>query len=147
MAKKLCSPEHAKTHHLDSLEQEISFLEKAISMDHQEIGFCHNDLQYGNIMIDDDKSITIIVCFPFPQEHELASAVDNSSVFRFFGLKIRFMRLTAACFCFWDCRIMSMQAIIQLLMILQIISVRWLQIITLIHLTSWTTASILVSNY
>ncbi|KAH6782448.1 Protein kinase superfamily protein [Perilla frutescens var. hirtella] len=60
-AKKLCSPDHAKAYHLDTLEQEITFLEKALSMDHQEIGFCHNDMQYGNIMIDDnDRSITII---------------------------------------------------------------------------------------
>lgn len=30
------------------------------------IGFCHNDLQYGNIMIDEDtNAITIIVSFSF----------------------------------------------------------------------------------
>ncbi|KAK4428367.1 putative choline kinase [Sesamum alatum] len=60
-AKCLCSPDHVKEYHLDSLEKEISLLEKSISGSDQEIGFCHNDLQYGNIMIDDRQpSITII---------------------------------------------------------------------------------------
>ncbi|KAL0324895.1 UNVERIFIED_CONTAM: putative choline kinase [Sesamum calycinum] len=60
-AKCLCSPDHVKEYKLDSLEKEISLLEKSISASHQEIGFCHNDLQYGNIMIDEQsQSITII---------------------------------------------------------------------------------------
>ncbi|PIN02841.1 Choline kinase [Handroanthus impetiginosus] len=60
-AKGLCTSEHIKEYRLDSLENEIFLLEKAISGHHQEIGFCHIDLQYGNIMIDDEKrSITII---------------------------------------------------------------------------------------
>ena len=38
-------------------------LQKEFSQDHQDIGFCHNDLQYGNIMIDEKtRAITIIVC-------------------------------------------------------------------------------------
>ncbi|KAL0440365.1 UNVERIFIED_CONTAM: putative choline kinase [Sesamum latifolium] len=60
-AKCLCSPDHVKEYRLDSLEKEISLLEKSISASQEEIGFCHNDLQYGNIMIDDqNRSITII---------------------------------------------------------------------------------------
>ncbi|KAL2455974.1 putative choline kinase 2 [Forsythia ovata] len=60
-AKSLCSPEHVKEFHLDNLETEIGLLEKALSGHSQQIGFCHNDLQYGNIMIDDKaKSITLI---------------------------------------------------------------------------------------
>ncbi|KAK6145818.1 hypothetical protein DH2020_019687 [Rehmannia glutinosa] len=60
-AKNLCSADHAKEYQLDRLDNEISLLEKAISGHHQEIGFCHNDLQYGNIMINDkNKTITII---------------------------------------------------------------------------------------
>jgi len=60
-AKSLCSPEHVKEFHLDKLEKEINLLEKALSGHDQQIGFCHNDLQYGNIMIDDKaKSITLI---------------------------------------------------------------------------------------
>lgn len=58
----MCSPEHVKEFRLDNLEAEINLLEKALSEHDQKIGFCHNDLQYGNIMIDNKaKSITLIV--------------------------------------------------------------------------------------
>lgn len=57
----MCPLEEAKAFRLDAIEEEISLLEKELSRD-QQIGFCHNDLQYGNIMIDEEtKSITIIV--------------------------------------------------------------------------------------
>ncbi|KAK8938994.1 hypothetical protein KSP39_PZI010898 [Platanthera zijinensis] len=60
-AQSLCSSEEAKEFHLDSLEKEISALEISLSMDGQRIGFCHNDLQYGNIMMDEEtRQITII---------------------------------------------------------------------------------------
>lgn len=59
-AKRLCSSEDAKEFELHSLEKEITLLEKAISKGDQEIGFCHNDMQYGNIMIDENKTLTII---------------------------------------------------------------------------------------
>jgi len=36
-------------------------LQKELSHDHLDVGFCHNDLQYGNIMMDEEtRSITII---------------------------------------------------------------------------------------
>jgi choline/ethanolamine kinase len=39
-------------------------LQKELSHDHLDVGFCHNDLQYGNIMMDEEtRSITIIVSF------------------------------------------------------------------------------------
>lgn len=57
-----CSNDQAKEFHLHILEHEINTLEKDLSQDYQEIAFCHNDLQYGNIMIDEKtKSVTIIV--------------------------------------------------------------------------------------
>ncbi|KAF5467699.1 hypothetical protein F2P56_011931 [Juglans regia] len=60
-AKSLCSPQDAKEFCLDSIGKEISMLEKELSQDHKEVGFCHNDLQYGNIMMDEEtRSITII---------------------------------------------------------------------------------------
>lgn len=41
-------------------------LERALSRDAERIGFCHNDLQYGNIMIDEEtRQVTIIVSYPF----------------------------------------------------------------------------------
>lgn len=61
-AKSLASPEEAKAFCLDAIEEDISILEKELSQGHQHIVFCHNDLQYGNIMIDEKtNSITIIV--------------------------------------------------------------------------------------
>nr|GLL18407.1 probable choline kinase 3 [Ipomoea trifida] len=58
-AKSLCSTEHIEELRLGDFEEEISLLEKELSSETQEIGFCHNDLQYGNIMIE-DKAITFI---------------------------------------------------------------------------------------
>ncbi|KAK1353203.1 hypothetical protein POM88_052338 [Heracleum sosnowskyi] len=56
-----CSDEQAKEFHLDILQHEINTLEKDVSQDYQEISFCHNDLQYGNIMIDEKtRSVTVI---------------------------------------------------------------------------------------
>ena len=61
-AKSLALPEEAKAFCLDTIEEDISILEKELPGAHQRIGFCHNDLQYGNIMIDEvTNSITIIV--------------------------------------------------------------------------------------
>ncbi|CAL5414813.1 unnamed protein product [Camellia sinensis] len=60
-AKSLCSSENTKEFGIDTLEEEICILEKELSRDYQEIGFCHNDLQYGNIMMEEEtRSITII---------------------------------------------------------------------------------------
>ncbi|XP_074280562.1 putative choline kinase 2 [Silene latifolia] len=59
-AKRMSSPEEAEAFHLDTLGEQIAELERKLSKN-QLIGFCHNDLQYGNIMIDEQtKSITII---------------------------------------------------------------------------------------
>lgn len=59
-AKRLCPPEQAKEFRLCALGEEISELERKLSTN-QRIGFCHNDLQYGNIMIDEEtRSITLI---------------------------------------------------------------------------------------
>lgn len=65
-AKSLASPEEAKAFCLDTIEEDISILEKELSQAHQHVVFCHNDLQYGNIMIDEKtNSITIIVSSSF----------------------------------------------------------------------------------
>lgn len=60
-AKSLCSPQNAKEFRLGTIAEEISMLERELSLDCQNVGFCHNDLQYGNIMMDEKtRSITII---------------------------------------------------------------------------------------
>nr|GMD00817.1 probable choline kinase 1 [Ipomoea batatas] len=56
-AKGLCSTERIEE--LGDLEEEINLLEDELSREEQEIVFCHNDLQNGNIMIK-DKTITLI---------------------------------------------------------------------------------------
>ncbi|KAI7747551.1 hypothetical protein M8C21_009350 [Ambrosia artemisiifolia] len=59
-AKSMCSAEEMRALRLDAFEEEIETLYKCLAAD-QHIAFCHNDLQYGNIMIDEDtQSITII---------------------------------------------------------------------------------------
>lgn len=61
-AKSLCSSQDAKEFCLDTLGEEISMLQEELTHDYLEVGFCHNDLQYGNIMMDEEtRSITIIV--------------------------------------------------------------------------------------
>ncbi|GMP46237.1 hypothetical protein CsSME_00014469 [Camellia sinensis var. sinensis] len=61
-ARSLCTREHAREFCLDALEDEICVLETELWGEHQDLGFCHNDLQYGNIMINEKtRSITIIV--------------------------------------------------------------------------------------
>lgn len=63
MAKDMASPDEAKAVQLDAIEAEILLLQKELVED-KRIGFCHNDLQYGNIMMDEEtKMITIIVSF------------------------------------------------------------------------------------
>ncbi|XXG81227.1 hypothetical protein AAC387_Pa09g1916 [Persea americana] len=60
-AKHECPPEEAAELRLDTLDEEIATLESKLSGENQRFGFCHNDLQYGNIMIDEEtRSVTMI---------------------------------------------------------------------------------------
>lgn len=60
----MASPIEMDKYRLEGLENEINLLEERLTRDDQEIGFCHNDLQYGNVMIDEvTNAITIIVSF------------------------------------------------------------------------------------
>ena len=48
---------------LNKLDDEINYLERRLMKLNPKIGFCHNDLQYGNIMLSEkDDSVTLIVC-------------------------------------------------------------------------------------
>ncbi|KAI3505045.1 hypothetical protein L1887_26906 [Cichorium endivia] len=61
IAMSKCSKEHVKEFKVDTLNDEIDTLEKEMSQSHQHVAFCHNDLQYGNIMINEEtKSVTLI---------------------------------------------------------------------------------------
>lgn len=67
-AKNLASPIEMDEYRLEVMEDEINLLEERLTRGDQEIGFCHNDLQYGNVMIDEEtNAITIIVSFFEPK--------------------------------------------------------------------------------
>ncbi|KAL3599589.1 hypothetical protein D5086_007507 [Populus alba] len=75
-AKRLCTPEEAKPFRLDSIEEEISLLEKELSGDWS-IGFCHNDLQYGNIMIDEETRVITIIDYEYASYNPIAFDIAN----------------------------------------------------------------------
>jgi choline/ethanolamine kinase len=65
-ARGRCSAEECKEFRLESLGDEIADLEKALSVVDQGVVFCHNDLQYGNIMIyEETRQVTLIVSSSF----------------------------------------------------------------------------------
>ncbi|OVA08126.1 Choline/Ethanolamine kinase [Macleaya cordata] len=76
-AKRLCSQEEAKVFLLDTMEEEISILEKEITGENQLIGFCHNDLQYGNIMIDEDTNLVTIIDYEYASYNPVAYDLAN----------------------------------------------------------------------
>jgi thiamine kinase-like enzyme len=52
------------------LDDEINYLQRRLDKRDTQIGFCHNDLQYGNIMLSEkDDSVTLtkeFCCLPLP---------------------------------------------------------------------------------
>ncbi|KAI3981544.1 hypothetical protein MKX01_007464 [Papaver californicum] len=76
-AKEVCPGEEARTFMLDSLDEEITILEKEISGGNQLIGFCHNDLQYGNIMMDEDTSLVTIIDYEYASYNPVAYDLAN----------------------------------------------------------------------
>ncbi|CAH9105055.1 unnamed protein product [Cuscuta epithymum] len=76
-AKSLCSMEDAKDFRLDTLEDEINFLEKEITGEFEEVGFCHNDLQYGNIMIKDNASCITLIDYEYASYNPIAYDFAN----------------------------------------------------------------------
>ncbi|KAG2253097.1 hypothetical protein Bca52824_083233 [Brassica carinata] len=63
-SKNLPSPLEIDEFRLEGLEDEINLLEERLTRDDQDIGFCHNDFQYGNV-IRETNAITIIVLFDY----------------------------------------------------------------------------------
>ncbi|GJM89572.1 hypothetical protein PR202_ga05776 [Eleusine coracana subsp. coracana] len=76
-AKSLCSSDEAKEFCLDSMEKEITALENELSEEFQCIGFCHNDLQYGNIMIDEDTKVLTIIDYEYASFNPVAYDIAN----------------------------------------------------------------------
>nr|KYP35486.1 Choline/ethanolamine kinase [Cajanus cajan] len=76
-AKRVCSPEEIKAFHLDTLDQEISTLENELSKTQQRIGFCHNDLQYGNIMLDEESNFVTLIDYEYGSYNPVAYDIAN----------------------------------------------------------------------
>lgn len=76
-AKSLCSPDEAKEFCLDSMDEEISALENEFSGEGECIGFCHNDLQYGNIMIDEETKLLTIIDYEYASFNPVAYDITN----------------------------------------------------------------------
>ncbi|KAK2982318.1 hypothetical protein RJ640_029727 [Escallonia rubra] len=76
-ARTLWSPEHAKEFLLDTLEEEIDILEKELSRDSQEVRFCHNDLQYGNVMIDEKTRTITLIDYEYASYNPVAYDLAN----------------------------------------------------------------------
>ncbi|CAN1344836.1 Probable choline kinase 2 [Linum perenne] len=76
VAKDMCSPDEAKAFRLDDIDEEITFLENKLSVN-QRIGFCHNDLQYGNIMIDEETKAITIIDYEYSSYNPVALDIAN----------------------------------------------------------------------
>ncbi|KAK8940066.1 hypothetical protein KSP40_PGU017871 [Platanthera guangdongensis] len=77
VAQSLCSAEEAKEFHFDVLAEEINSLEKSLAGADQKIGFCHNDLQYGNAMIDEETRQITIIDYEYASFNPVAYDVAN----------------------------------------------------------------------
>lgn len=76
-AKHLCSLEEAKEFRLETMEEEIATMENKLSRENQRIGFCHNDLQYGNIMIDEETRLVTIIDYEYASYNPVAYDIAN----------------------------------------------------------------------
>lgn len=76
-AKKLCSPTEIGEFRLEAMGDEINMLEERLTRDDQEIGFCHNDLQYGNVMIDEETNAITIIDYEYSSFNPIAYDITN----------------------------------------------------------------------
>ncbi|CAK8567439.1 unnamed protein product [Lathyrus sativus] len=76
-AKRLSSPKEVEAFYLDTVDKEISILEKELSGTDQRIGFCHNDLQYGNIMLDEETNSVTIIDYEYASHNPIAYDIAN----------------------------------------------------------------------
>ncbi|XP_061375426.1 probable choline kinase 2 [Gastrolobium bilobum] len=76
-AKRLASPEEVQKFHLDTMDKEISILEKELSGTHQRIGFCHNDLQYGNIMLNEETNSVTMIDYEYSSYNPVVYDIAN----------------------------------------------------------------------
>ncbi|KAF3775592.1 putative choline kinase 2 [Nymphaea thermarum] len=77
VATKICSIEEAAEFELDQIGEEINILEKELSNENHKIGFCHNDLQYGNIMMDEETKVLTIIDYEYATFNPVAYDIAN----------------------------------------------------------------------
>ncbi|KAL6502173.1 hypothetical protein OROHE_024766 [Orobanche hederae] len=76
-AKHLSLPAEAEEFRFEVLEDEVSALENKLSTDDQLVGFCHNDLQYGNIMMDEVTRLITIIDYEYASYNHVAFDIAN----------------------------------------------------------------------
>ncbi|XP_027357626.1 probable choline kinase 2 isoform X2 [Abrus precatorius] len=76
-AKSLCSRRDTNNFRLDNLDAEINMLEELLSEGNQDIAFCHNDLQYGNIMIDEETRAITLIDYEYASYNSFAYDLAN----------------------------------------------------------------------
>lgn len=76
-AKRLCSPSKVEEFCLEILDEEIDLLQRELSKHSQPVGFCHNDLQYGNIMMDEDTSSITLIDYEYASYNPIAYDIAN----------------------------------------------------------------------
>ncbi|OWM78474.1 probable choline kinase 2 [Punica granatum] len=75
-AKNMATPKEAHDVNLDAVEGEIDLLQKEL-MEDRRIGFCHNDLQYGNIMMDEETKMITIIDYEYSSYNPIAFDIAN----------------------------------------------------------------------
>ncbi|RLM80038.1 hypothetical protein C2845_PM12G08530 [Panicum miliaceum] len=76
-ARVRCSQEESKQFQLNKLGDQIALLEKALSGVNQSVGFCHNDLQYGNIMIYEETRQVTLIDYEYASFNPVAFDIAN----------------------------------------------------------------------
>lgn len=76
-ALSMCTSEEIREFHLDAIEEEITTLESLLSREDQSVAFCHNDLQYGNIMIDEESRQVTLIDYEYASFNPMAYDIAN----------------------------------------------------------------------
>ncbi|TVU21488.1 hypothetical protein EJB05_31124, partial [Eragrostis curvula] len=76
-ARGRCSEEESKEFQLEKLGHEIDVLENALLGVDQSVGFCHNDLQYGNIMIYEETRQVTLIDYEYASFNPVAFDIAN----------------------------------------------------------------------
>ncbi|GMH00958.1 hypothetical protein Nepgr_002797 [Nepenthes gracilis] len=76
-AKNICTSMEAMEFGLDGLDDEIRMLQEKFSRDEEEIGFCHNDLQYGNIMVNEETRTITFIDYEYASYNPVAYDLAN----------------------------------------------------------------------